>query len=407
MPPNTTIVLQGECHFPISYIPTTSMNKLSVLLSLSAAAYFPVAVLANNPAPAGQVCFYLQANYQGHRKCFLSGTEGNLCDSQHGGCGGAWNDKVRSILFGTGVSEIEIFRHSGFEERYTTFQASQPDLASAYHDFTSFRIDQSVRDDQVCFFLRASYEGQRKCFNQHQSGNFCDEAHGGCHGAWNDKVRSIKLGANIQEVEIFRHNHYVDRLTTFTTSQSTLQSNYRDFTAFTIDPNPPGVVCFYLGTNYEKARKCFRQGESGNFCDSKYGGCSGNWNDKIRSIRLGEGVTGVELFRDSGFKVPLTTLTSSHAVLSTGYHGLTSFKIAPAPTPVPSTTPAPTAAAVIETPAPATPAPETPAPETPAPTTEAPAASVDGGMESLDSNAYQSTTAPPTAGCRLRHRRRV
>ena len=287
------------------------------------------------------MCLYRQENYQGDRKCFNSRI--NLCDRVHGGCHGGWNDKVRSIKFGPNVEYVNIYKHSRFHHFYGKITTSSPKLS--WNDATSFALALSkpnppppvapAPDNQVCLYLKPNYQGARKCFSSKI--DLCHRAHGGCNGGWNDKVRSIKLGRYVKSVKVYRRHNYKGY---YGRTGSSAKLRWKDVTSLIIIRHPPAPVphnqvCLYLKPNYQGTRKCFSSRI--NLCDRGHGGCHGAWNDKVRSIKLGRHVSGVKVYKHSGYKHYYGVSGSS---TNFRWRDATSFIIgsppAPAPAPAPS-----------------------------------------------------------------------
>ena len=138
----------------------------------------------------------------GERICLASGEEIDLCNSQYGGCWGAWNDKVRSIQGISSSSSVLLYLHSGFDHYLTEFTAGQPVLSQNYFEMTSLRVQ---KPKNVCLYQRDNFQGPQKCFGVEESVDLCDASHGGCWGPWNDDVRSIFVGRGVEKVSLYEH----------------------------------------------------------------------------------------------------------------------------------------------------------------------------------------------------------
>ena len=274
-------------------------------------------------APDGQVCLFKERYFHGSRICFDNGATGNLCADKHGGCTGPWNDKIRSILFGAGVSSLLLFDNADFTGPLGSLTASEPNLSDPQHLFTTFRIGGPAPDGQVCFYLIRDFQGPRKCFMIGKTGNFCQEYYGGCGGPWNDKVRSIALGAGVPSLELYDNADFSGFLANLTASEPNLPGSLHRITTFRVGPGPAAPddqVCFYTRHYYNGRRTCFGFGR--NIWPMRASGL------ETRSILFGSGVQGVFLaIQYSRGLQPVGTWNSSVPTFPSAQQGFTVIEI--------------------------------------------------------------------------------
>ena len=87
-----------------------------------------------------KACFFTEPNFQGKRTCFSFG-QGDFCEEENGGCGGPFNDKIRSIGIGKNVKRVQLFQHGSFIGPLGAIKESTKELPPQYHDFTSFSVE--------------------------------------------------------------------------------------------------------------------------------------------------------------------------------------------------------------------------------------------------------------------------
>ena len=293
------------------------MNKYLTLAIWS----FSAAASSFQPSP-NQVCLHEGINFNGQRLCFNN--KGDLCDTINGGCHGKWNDKIKSIQFGSNVESVKLFKESRYCHKYTTLTSETKNLALSFRDFTSFYLTRKISTHKVCLYVDKHFQGQRLCFNN--KGDLCDTINGGCHGKWNDKIKSIQFGSNVESVKLFKESRYCHKYTTLTSETKNLALSFRDFTSFYLTRKiSTHKVCLYVDKHFQGQRLCFNN--KGDLCDTINGGCHGKWNDKIKSIQFGSNVKSLKLFKDAGYKVVLATLTSETEDLIAGLKDFTSFHV--------------------------------------------------------------------------------
>ena len=228
----------------LSYSPMHFLLSFVVLCNLCCR-------FVDGQAHPNHVCMYRGYNYDGDHNCFRTETTGNLCEEQHGGCTGPWNDKVRSIRLGSNVPFIELFASAEFTGSLGNVTTSEPHLPGHQHGFTSFRVGGgtpvSAPHGQVCLFKERYFHGSRICFDNGATGNLCADEHGGCTGPWNDKIRSILFGAGVLSLELFDNADFSGPLGNLTASEPNLSGPQHLFTTFWVGgPAPDNQVCFYL-----------------------------------------------------------------------------------------------------------------------------------------------------------------
>lgn len=181
----------------------------------------------------------------------------------------------------------------------------------------------------ACVYKQENFQGPRKCFKVRTGTDLCNAQFGGCHGPWNDKIRSIQLGARVIEVKIYQHSKFGKYLATFTKSQTSLNAAQKGFTSIRVIQRVPPrkSVCIYTEPEFMGKRKCFGPGEEANLCDSKYGGCRGPWNDKIRSIQGVSKDNQILLYKHSKFDTLMPELTSATTNLANKWHAMTSLRV--------------------------------------------------------------------------------
>ena len=72
-------------------------------------------------------------------------------------------------------------------------------------------VDPVIADDEACLYQSENFKGEKKCFSDKI--DLCDGAHGGCWGPWNDKVRSVRLGRNVQ-IKVYQDDSFKHSLGT-------------------------------------------------------------------------------------------------------------------------------------------------------------------------------------------------
>ncbi len=277
------------------------MNKYLSLavLTFTAAAATGIETLAPN-----QVCVYREENFQGLRKCFR--VQGDLCDAKYGGCHGPWNDKIKSIQFGSNVIDVKLFRDADYAHEYTVLTSGTMCLDAAYQDFTSLTIRRGIlRPNYVCLYREENFQGPRQCFPASSKGDLCDEEYGGCFGPWNDKIKSIQFGSNVGQIKLFQHQNYDQEYTVLTSETTSLDVHFRDFTSFYVAKAvKPDEACIYKEPSYLGKRKCFPSGAGAELRST-------GWNNQVESIQLGSQVSSVDLFLSGQCQDLSATITSS------------------------------------------------------------------------------------------------
>lgn len=138
--------------------------------------------------------------------------------------------------------------------------------------------------NEVCFYRDFDYQGASTCAT---NGQF-DRSLG---GGWNDAISSIRTGSNAS-VEVCRDVNYGQPCRVVSGNISRLPGGWNDMISSFRTANfgggqPPatGEACFFENWNYSGPSICFSAGENSTFL--------GNWNDRISSIRLDQGVTAI------------------------------------------------------------------------------------------------------------------
>jgi Beta/Gamma crystallin len=287
---------------------------------LTIASFLTTLTFANHE---NEVCFYTQVNFEGDSKCFPIGTNGDLCSLTNDGCGGKFNDKIRSVEFGSNVQKLELFEHSHFHTPLKTLIATTANLPSELHGFTSFRVKNTPT---ICVYTGTQFTGQQRCFEIESQADFCTQEFGGCRGPFNDKIRSIQYSRDGISVLLYKNANFQQYYTELKTQQAELTS-YQDFTSLRVLNN--NKACMYLEINYQGfSQQCFNVESIADFCATQFGGCGGAWNDKIQSIKFGSAVHLIVLFKDGNYKQYHTTLQSSTMNLNSQHRDFTSFWIA-------------------------------------------------------------------------------
>ena len=161
---------------------------------------------------ATKVCLYKETEFQGARTCVDVATTGNLNSD--------FNDQVRSIQFGTDVSAFKMWKDFNRETYHGAIGSSRTTLEAKYHSFSSWRVIQKSPDNQVCCFTKPYYEGARH--------SFAKGDHNSVGSALNDKIQSIRFGAGVSAINLYKHTGLAQFLGTFTTSIEELSSSQDD-----------------------------------------------------------------------------------------------------------------------------------------------------------------------------------
>ena len=179
--------------------------------------------------------------------------------------------------------------------------------AVAHHDSSD---SQDIKKNQVCLFDKANFQGNCKCFKASTKADLIDTK-------WHMNVQSIKFGSDIAEMKLFKQSNYQTPLTDLTHDVSQMDASNCDFTSFFIIRKvPAGKVCIYDDECYLGERKCFKAGAVSKL--------KKRWDDKIRSIQIGAGISCVDLFQDKKCKTFLQTITQSNDCLAPG---ISSFNV--------------------------------------------------------------------------------
>ena len=192
-----------------------------------------------------------------------------------------------------------------------------------------------IADNEACLYREENFQGEKKCFNSQI--DLCDEVHGGCWGDWNDRVRSVRLGKNAQ-IKVYRDYNYQHLYGTLSADAAKLQ--WTDATSFiklknfvnevpaveaAAPPAEPVIAdneaCLYREENFQGEKKCFNS--QIDLCDEVHGGCWGDWNDRVRSVRLGKNAQ-IKVYRDYNYQHLYGTLSADVAKLQ--WTDATSFK---------------------------------------------------------------------------------
>ena len=283
---------------------------MSKYLSLAILSFAAAVATTDHHLEAGKVCLYKEENFQGERRCFR--IKGNLCDTEYGGCHGPWNDKIKSIQFGRNVINVKLFKHNNYVHEYTVLTSENKSLNAAFRDFTSFSITRGIlRPNYVCLYREEDFQGKRRCFQASNKGDLCDAEYGGCHGAWNDKIKSIQFGSKVSQIKLFKHKNYVHGYTVLTSETKSLDAAFRDFTSFYVAKRvDAGKICIYKQPSYLGERRCFPTGAGADLTSTL-------WNNQIRSIQFGSQVSSVDLFRNGQCQDFSSTISSSQEEMTT------------------------------------------------------------------------------------------
>lgn len=279
---------------------------------------------AANHVPKFHACLYKKENFKGEKKCFKVRSSGNLCDKEHGGCKGEWNDKIKSIQLGESVIQVKIYKHSGFGQHLSTFTKSQTTLKANEQEFTSFRVIQRIPPKKsICIYKEEEFMGDRKCFESGKQLDLCNTQHGGCRGLWNDKIKSIQGISKRNPVLLYKHSNFDTLLTELSSETTKLSSKFHSLTSIRAPKHDH--ACLYQRTDYQGNQKCFKRGEKVQLC--QHGGCGGKWNDDVRSIYMGQKVNFIVLYKHNKFQQFLQVLANSRPNLPVHLHGISSLHI--------------------------------------------------------------------------------
>ena len=134
---------------------------------------------------------------------------------------------MRSIQFGSNADlAILVYGEDGFEGFLREVKSHHPDIDLDVH---AYRLPSP---DEACMYVRNNFEGVEKCFEKGHRGDLCE--HGGCHGAWNDDVRSMYLGVAVQKVLLWKHTKFNHRYPSVSATTGDLEQSLHDFTSFQI-----------------------------------------------------------------------------------------------------------------------------------------------------------------------------
>ena len=167
---------------------------------------------------ATKVCLYKETEFQGTRTCVTVATTGNLNSD--------FNDKVRSIQFGSDVSAFKMWKDPNRKTYHGAIGGSRTHLESKYHSFSSWRVIQKAPANQVCCYTKPYYEGARHCFKKGSHSNVGD--------ALNDKIQSIRFGAGVSGIGLYKHSGYKTSIGTYTSSIEDLSRSEDDTTSLKV-----------------------------------------------------------------------------------------------------------------------------------------------------------------------------
>jgi hypothetical protein len=160
-----------------------------------------------------------------------------------------------------------------------------------------------INPNQVCFFADFNFQGASFCASRGQSDPDLP-------GSWNDRISSIRVGANSGGVLLCRDFFFQGGCDFHTSDVAQLPANRNDTASsfrvgsgnpgpFPPGPPPPppppqGQVCFYSDWNFQGQSFCRGAGDQN-------GALSPQWNDQISSIRVDPSVW-VQVCSDFSFQ---------------------------------------------------------------------------------------------------------
>ena len=183
--------------------------------------------------------------------------------------------------------------------------------------------------NQVCFYADFNYAG----------GGFCattgtEEA--ALAANWNDRISSLRLGANVPSVQVCTDNQFAGTCQVFQDDVAQLPGNLNDaISSFRVpapggQPPPQAVtpaaneVCFYADFDFAGPSFCATNGTT-------TAALGAEWTDRISSLRLGTNVASVQVCTDNQYAGTCQTFQTNVAQLPGNLNdAISSFRI-PAP----------------------------------------------------------------------------
>jgi hypothetical protein len=329
---------QGQCDLytaNVAQLQGTRDNSASSIRVGQAAAPPPPPPPPAPTVPAGQVCFYLDANYAGTSFC---GTVGDQVSS----IPSTYNNRISSARIGAGAS-ARICTDPNLAGQCATISADTPILPSGYdNSVSSYRIVQAAPPPppatpagQVCFYLDPNYAGPSFC------GVIGDQL-SSIPATLNNRISSVRVGAGAA-ARVCTDASLLGQCTTLGADTPAMPQGYNDtISSYRIQqasaPQPPpptlppiqtNQACFYADFDYQGASLCFNRGTADPDMPT-------TWDNRVSSMRIGSGSGGATLCTEFFFGGQCLTFTADTPRLGAGMNDLaSSFRVGPAATPPP------------------------------------------------------------------------
>ena len=167
--------------------------------------------------------------------------------------------------------------------------------------------DSVVAPNEVCLYSQPYLGGQVRCFPVGTRETLCFHGDIGCVNPFPGNVRSIESGASVTELELYSGVNTTAYLGTLyaTSLINNLSPEYQGFHSFKVFPFPPSIppprapmeneICMYTWREFQGDVLCFPVDTEENLPNQ--------YNDQIRSLRFGPGVTQVELYGNASFQL--------------------------------------------------------------------------------------------------------
>lgn len=170
---------------------------------------------------ATEVCLYKETEFQGERICVDVATTGTF------GFHPLYR-KVRSVKFGSDVDLFQMWEtYTRLAYKYLgSISSSQTKLDSKFHSFYKWRAIQKAPANQVCCYKTPYFEGSRTCFSKGD--------HDFVGDALNDKIQSIRFGAGVSGIGVYKHRGFKDSIGTYTQSMVYLSDTEDDMSSLKV-----------------------------------------------------------------------------------------------------------------------------------------------------------------------------
>lgn len=184
-----------------------------------------------SPAPANEICLYKADHFRGERRCYSSGNHGMPS---------GWDDKMRSVQFGSNAKNnkiLRLFQDAGHKNEKDQLKNSKTTLLWDQIETSSFKIVDSPQKavnaitDKICLYTGKFYAGTSDCW---PAGKMIDLTRdNNLKNKYDDKVRSIYVPSGLRLV-YFEDPKWQNQLGDVTTSNDDMNFNQKKLSSFVV-----------------------------------------------------------------------------------------------------------------------------------------------------------------------------